>query len=59
MIYKVIWQLQAEDELYELPEKTANEIVKKIEEYVAQNPRQLGQPLHGNLAGLYRYRYND
>jgi mRNA interferase RelE/StbE len=59
MKYEVMWQDEALQDLLALPSSTATAITKQMETYVAQNPRQLGQPLSGQFSGLYRYRYTN
>jgi mRNA interferase RelE/StbE len=61
----VIWDLKFEPEalkqLKKLDRSTRGELVGYLTDRVAmlQNPRQLGKPLSGEKAGLWRYRVRD
>jgi len=57
--YKVRWQEEALEDLLSLPKKNAEQIVKKVETYLTQNPQNLGKALTGKFSGLYRYRMGD
>lgn len=59
MKYRVEWRQSAREDLAVLPGKASHQIVKKIENYLAQDPKNLGKPLNGELSGLYRYRMGD
>ena len=59
MIYTVKWDEDALEDLSSLGKAEAIRIVKKIESHLAKDPLNLGKPLSGNLASLYRYRIGD
>lgn len=59
MSYLVIWDPEALAELRDLPKQISDRITKKVETYLALNPRQLGEALLGGFSGLYRYRVGD
>ncbi len=59
MIYTVKWDEDALEDLSSLGKTEAIRIVKKIESHLVKDPLNLGKPLTGNLAGLYRYRIGD
>lgn len=59
MTYTVKWDDGAIDDLKSLGKAEAIRIVKKIESHLVKDPLNLGKPLNGNLASLYRYRIGD
>lgn len=59
MAYQVIWRPEALAEIVDLPKQAADRITKKVETYLALNPRQLGEAMLGGFAGFYRYRIGD
>jgi mRNA interferase RelE/StbE len=58
-MFLVEWTVPARQDLSALPPHLSERILQKTEQYLAQNPRQLGEALTGDLAGLYRYRIGD
>ena len=52
---------RARRELRKLDFKVQRDVLRYLRERIAgsANPRQLGKPLHKNLAGLWRYRVGD
>lgn len=58
-MYAVSWSSRARADLRGLPIKVADQILKKVETYLAKNPRQLGAQLSGDFSGYYRYRMGD
>lgn len=58
-VYNVLWQDEALKDLLRLPRKEAAAIVKKVDNYLAQNPQKIGKALTGDFSGLYRFRYGD
>ncbi len=59
MTYTVKWDGDALEDLSSLGKAEAIRIVKKIESHLVKDPLNLGKPLSGNLASLYRYRIGD
>lgn len=59
IIYKIEWKKVAEDNLNKIPSEVALKIYNKVENYLAQSPKELGKALVGKYSGLYRYRYGD
>lgn len=59
MNYTVKWDEDALEDLSSLGKAEAIRIVKKIESHLVKDPLNLGKPLSGNLASLYRYRIGD
>ena len=59
MAYKVIVHEDAKKELQKLDPEVARRITKKIKQYLIKAPADLGTPLRGEFAGLYRYRVGD
>lgn len=59
MTYTVKWDEDALEDLSSLGKVEAIRIVKKIESHLVKDPINLGKPLSGNLANLYRYRIGD
>jgi mRNA interferase RelE/StbE len=51
----------AEKQIQKLNRDAQEAIVRFLRERVlaAENPRQLGKPLHGDKGGLWRYRVGD
>lgn len=59
MKYTVLWNERSKDDLRTLGRTERENIVKKIESHLVKDPLNLGKPLSGNLASLYRYRIGD
>jgi len=59
LAYKVIVHEDAKKELGKLAPEVARRITKKIKEHLIKAPADLGVPLQGEFAGLYRYRVGD
>jgi|CXWL01.1.fsa_nt_gi mRNA interferase RelE/StbE len=59
MKYTVRWSEHSKDDLRALGKTERDRIVKKIESHLVKDPLNLGKPLSGNLASLYRYRIGD
>ena len=59
MAYKVIVHEEAKKELQRLAPEIARRIIKKIKGHLIKAPADLGVPLRGEFAGLYRYRVGD
>lgn len=51
----------AEKQIQKLNRTAQESIIRFLQERVqpADNPRQLGRPLHGDKGGLWRYRVGD
>lgn len=59
MLFYVTWDVQAVRETRALPKVIGDRITKKVEQHLAQAPRQLGEALVGGFSGYYRYRIGD
>lgn len=62
MAWTIELRAKAEKQLDKLNRKDADRIITFLEQRLAthDNPRSLGEPLHGNLLGAYwRYRVGD
>jgi mRNA interferase RelE/StbE len=59
LAYKVIVHEDAKGELQKLAPEVARRITKKIRQHLVKAPADLGVPLRGEFAGLYRYRVGD
>ena len=61
MVWTVKFSGAAEKTLGKLDPQSAKRIVTYLRERVADRdgPRTVGKPLHGALAGLWRYRVGD
>jgi len=59
LAYKVIVHEDAKKELEKLAPEIAKRITKKIKGHLIKAPSDLGIPLRGEFAGLYRYRVGD
>ena len=59
MNYKIIWHKAALDDLRRLDISVRQKIFEKVETYLARDPIGLGKSLKQNLAGMFRYRYDD
>jgi mRNA-degrading endonuclease RelE of RelBE toxin-antitoxin system len=46
-MYKVEWTKQAEEDLNKIDRTIANKIAYRVENYLVQNPQQLGKRLSG------------
>lgn len=57
--YKVFWKEAARDNLRNISRNVALKLEEKINNYLAQAPKQLGKSLTGQYKNLYRYRYGD
>jgi mRNA interferase RelE/StbE len=57
--WKVVWNDKVYDDLAALDKMTAGKIIERVETYLVQNPVNIGKPLSGRLAGIFRYRYGD
>lgn len=55
-MYKVEWTEKAKDDLAKIDRTKARKIEKKIENFLAQDPYNNGEPLKGNLKGEWSYR---
>lgn len=42
-----------------LTQKIRQQILNKIEKYLALDPKKLGKPLTGQFQGLWRYRFGN
>ncbi|CAJ0865817.1 13943_t:CDS:2 [Entrophospora sp. SA101] len=51
----VVWKDIAEKGLVEIDKKIAQKIVDKVENYLAQEPYNRGEPLTGQYKGYYRF----
>lgn len=59
MVYKVVYLDQVEKDLKSLDKARALKIIRRIETYLATNPKDLGKPLRGEFQGYWRYRWGD
>lgn len=59
MAYKVVYLDQVEDDLKKLDKTTAKKIIKRIEAYLATEPKELGKALKGEFQGYWRYRWGN
>ena len=59
MVYEIKYSDKAKKELLKLDKSVALRIHKFLIERVAQNPKNIGGFLQGNLAGFWRYRVGD
>jgi mRNA interferase RelE/StbE len=57
--WSVVWNEKVYDDLAELDKITVGKIIERVETYLVQDPANLGKPLTGHLAGIFRYRYGD
>ena len=58
-MYRVFWDSQTLEDLESVSQEIAVQIVKRVDEYLAQDPEHLGKPLSSTYKGFYRYRYGD
>ena len=59
MSYKVRWHEDALEDLKSLDKKTQKKILRRVKEYLPQNPVSLGKPLRGIFKGFFRYRIGN
>ncbi len=57
--WKVVWNEKVHNDLSAVDKSTAAKIIDRVEGYLTQDPVNLGKPLSGHLAGIFRYRYGD
>ena len=58
-MYKVSWSKRAKENLKKIDAVIAQKIVDKVENYLAKDPVNLGEPLLYAYKGLYRYRFSS
>jgi mRNA interferase RelE/StbE len=58
-MFKVLWDGESLGDLKKIAITEATKIVKKVENYLAQDPKNLGKQLSAEYSGLYRYRYGN
>lgn len=58
-MYKVAYLDSVEEDLKKLDKSTVKRILRRIETYLAQDPKELGKPLKGDFEGYWRYRWGD
>jgi mRNA interferase RelE/StbE len=58
-VYKVAYLDSVEQDLKRLDKAIAKKILKRIETYLACDPKELGKPLKGEFQGYWRYRWGD
>jgi mRNA interferase RelE/StbE len=58
-VYKVAYLDSVEEDLKKLDKSIARKILNRIENYLAQDPKELGKPLKGEFQGYWRYRWGD
>jgi len=56
---KIIWHKAALDDLKRLDRPIRQKIFHKVENYLAEDPAEIGKPLKGTLAGMFGYRFGD
>ena len=59
MSYKVRWHENALEDLKRLDKKPQKKILRRVKEYLPQNPVSLGKPLRGIFKGFFRYRIGN
>lgn len=58
-MYNVVYSDRAEEDLKLIDKATARKIMDRVKNYLAQNPKSLGEPLKGDFSGYWRYRWGD
>ena len=58
-MYKVAYLDSVEEDLRKLDKSTVKKILRRIETYLAQDPKGLGKSLKGDFEGCWRYRWGD
>lgn len=58
-MYKVVYSEYVADDLKAIDKKTAGKIIDRVENYLAKDPKNLGDPLKGEFQGYWRYRWGD
>jgi len=58
-VYKVAYLDQVEKDLRKLDRATAKKILRRIETYLAADPKELGKPLKGEFQGYWRYQWGN
>jgi mRNA interferase RelE/StbE len=57
--YRILWNTKALDSLKELDKPVRKRIFDKVNDYVSQDPTNIGKPLKDKLSGFWRYRFGD
>jgi len=57
--YRILWNTKALDSLKELDKPVRKRIFDKVNDYVSQDPTNIGKPLKEKLSGFWRYRFGD
>jgi mRNA interferase RelE/StbE len=57
--WRVVWNNKVYADLAALDKTTAKKIIARVATYLVKDPANLGKPLAGPLAGIFRYRYGD
>ena len=55
--YQVLWSADAREDLSEIPEDIAENILEKTQQRLAQLPHFIGQPLKGTTRKLWKLRF--
>ena len=58
-MYKVVYLDSVKDDLKRLDRSIIKKILRRIESYLAKDPKKLGKPLKGDFQGYWRYRWGD
>jgi len=59
LTYNIQWHEDAVEDLKKIDRQKQRKIIKRIKDYLSQDPLGLGKPLKGIFKGLYRYRYGS
>jgi mRNA interferase RelE/StbE len=61
LAWTIEWDKRAVKELKKLAPQAKRDIITYLNQHVlgAENPKQVGKPLKGNKAGLWRYRVGN
>jgi addiction module RelE/StbE family toxin len=56
MIYEVEWHEDAIRDLERIPKTIAKDIMDKVENYLAKDPINLGEPLKAHWKGFFKFK---
>ncbi|HBC75317.1 MAG TPA: hypothetical protein DC017_10825 [Candidatus Wallbacteria bacterium] len=56
MIYEVEWHEDAVSDLERIPKNIVKDIINKVENYLAKDPINLGEPLKAHWKGFFKFK---
>ena len=59
MVFRIEFKSSVSRDLKQIDKKIAGKILSQINETLAKNPSEMGEPLKGEFSGLYKIRLGD